>query len=1230
MSYKKSEGTYRSEMLNHMLSAGVALALGCGFVMPVSVEAADTYSYGVTTSGSRASDTLGPFKLVYLEQGDTYDVYKNGVLEHQSVVNDSLVHDPMVRYFAVQPAIEYFAQAIGEKDALNNSPAEGCITYYIGMQPMSGAFVASAGYDGVISDIYQKLVTPDATQQNSLVYMNFNDSRPIYVYDYPRAVSMENAANPMRVVMHEFTHSLGMVDSVVKNVEGKYYWSSNINAYSQGLYDIFGTQARAGQEIVLVDDGNMASHDADKFYLCKPDAANYKNPTYHGTAPAGSVSNVDQLTNNKGVSILGALKRVVNDVQEDYILNGSSLSHVDSLLSYMHFGNYGANTMVTELDLALLQDLGYNIDRGKYFGASYLSSGKISSKGTVNNVSGNIYEENNSFTGEEKRTFVTGAHIYRNNLTLNQNADINVKGPYGAGVLISGADNTLNVASGTTISANNDCGIGIGVNYGSRNNINIAGTVEAMGEQGVGLLINGDCENYYSKETYIASRSNPSLASDPATINKWAEMAENNNGTKGVIDNAITDNNGYSVNNVNITGTLAGKYASIYIGSYNYIKDINVSGNGKIIGDILFAGNPVWKYSKVISDAGHYMDTNLNFGLDGSGLVDSNYKGSFSGNISYPWDYGEGSDPLKTGCALIYLNHKGGTLDLNGDKKQDEAAIAVLGLTNDVGTITNLGSTLYLWSMGYSYPHEQPAKVGTVEINGTLRPGGTSYANIQILSDEYKQGDSGKLQLDFDLNTLEHDSLYFSGRGINGNYLSTSVELGKLEFVEQNAYHGAPVMLTREDFFRLGLEVNLDEGGLEASIVTKEEAYGADSGAVILAAEGSGGSGTGYTELRNTWAVYSFGSGFAANMPNSSTQSEIIACLLDAKVADFAQVTLADRELMSGFMTQRDTSLWGSYAEQLIDTSYAQQLAASMNINHYLSSANRCTALDVHGHGDGDWHWFANPLAFTAREQGKNGYSQNGNGMLLGADKQLGNTTFGFFGGYMHDNTSLYSTNPLHSKREGGFAGAYFKQAKDPANGAFLYGFARYDNSKAKNKRSVAFGRYADTNAGEFRQHGGAVELGAGWNKANKRGTLTYNVGVNYAVVQQGAFTENDGSGSAVGMEKGNYRSVLGNAGVQYTTNMAPLNRLTDYRVSGAASWNQELLRSDRDYSISLLGGELPVHWENKADKGWLELSLQGEFIYKKNLAVVASVGTELFRKNHRGLSGSIKLEYGF
>ncbi|MDY2637615.1 MAG: hypothetical protein SOV56_06745 [Phascolarctobacterium sp.] len=96
-------------------------------------------------------------------------------------------------------------------------------------------------------------------------------------------------------------------------------------------------------------------------------------------------------------------------------------------------------------------------------------------------------------------------------------------------------------------------------------------------------------------------------------------MAENNGGTKDVIEKAIRDNNGYSVNNLNITGTLAGNYASIYISSYNYIKNINVSGNGRIVGDILFSGNPVWDYADTIAGAAvthkRYMDTTLNFGI---------------------------------------------------------------------------------------------------------------------------------------------------------------------------------------------------------------------------------------------------------------------------------------------------------------------------------------------------------------------------------------------------------------------------------------------------------------------------------------------------------------------------------------------------------------------------------------------------------------------------------------
>ncbi|MEE1306690.1 MAG: hypothetical protein UHB38_01750, partial [Anaerovibrio sp.] len=101
-------------------------------------------------------------------------------------------------------------------------------------------------------------------------------------------------------------------------------------------------------------------------------------------------------------------------------------------------------------------------------------------------------------------------------------------------------------------------------------------------------------------------------------------------------------------------------------------------------------------------------------------------------------------------------------------------------------------------------------------------------------------------------------------------------------------------------------------------------------------------------------------------------------------------------------------------------------------------------------------------------------------------------------------------------------------------------------------------------------------------------------------------------------------------AGVQYTTAMMPLNQLTDYQVSASATWNQELHRSGLDYNAGLLGGNVPVHWENQEDKGWMELNVQGKLRYKKNFTVTAALGTELFRKNHHGISGSLQLNCEF
>lgn len=1198
----------------NLLAGCAALILGCSFAVPVSAET----TYDVTMQEERESDIIGPFKVIYLAEGDSYNWYEDGQLAYKEVVTGNILENADVRYYAVQPAIDFFAQALGEKDAAGNIPAEGSITYYIGMLPMDLSVAATASYNGAVSDIYQKLVTPGTAEQNSRVSMNFNSSIPIYIWDYPRAVSLENSSNALRTAMHEFTHSLGMADTLIGLETGEYYWGANINSYSKGLHDIYGNQAQAGQEVVLIGDGNMPDPRDGKFYLCRPDAANYKDPIFHGT-------HVDALTNNQGIPVLGALNRVVNGQQEDLLINGSSLSHVNSFVSYMNYGSYGGNTMVTELDLAMLQDIGYEIDRSKYFGKSYLPYNGSEGE-TLSGI---------GFTGEQSRSFVTGAHIYRNGLSLNQDADIRVDGAYGAGAIISGKGNTLNVGENTQINADGFAGTGIGVNYGSNNTINIQGTVTALGEQGIGLLVNSDCENYFSKETYYASRAETYLPEgqvDEDVIYKWQEMGENNGGSRAVIEKAINDNHGYSVDNLNVTGTLAGKWASIYIGPYNYIHNINVSGNGKLVGDILFGGHPVWNYTQVMAGDNvaeadkHYMDTHLNYGMDAFGNIDADYRGSFSGNISTPWNYGEGSDPLDTGRAFVYLNHKGGVLDLNKDKKQNEAAVAVLSFANEENTITNLGGTLNLWSMGYGYPHEKPGEVGVVNIKGMLRPGGEGYADICITADEYKHGENGRLQLDFDMNTLEHDRIAFYSRKINGNYKAMNVQLGKIDFVEQNPYHGAPAMLTREDFFGLGEATQLDDSKVQAAVLTKDEAYGTGRSTRAAAAAVSG---TGVADMGGTWAVYSLGSGFAANMEDSG-RAKAVAGLLDQKAADMAAASLSERQLLGGFMREPDTGRWAEYANQLATDAYAQQLGAAMHVNHWLSGEIRRDIFNMAPlEGDG-WRLSAKPFAFRNEWQGAHGSQQNGNGFLLGADRQFGSTGLSIFCGYLHDDTDMAGETPLRSKREGGFAGISFQQAKDAKNGPFFYGFARYDDSRVDNERQVAVGTYGAVNKGSFRQQGGAAELGLGWRQTNARGTLLLHSGINYALAGQSAFGENADSASAVHQPANSYRSLLGSAGVQYTTAMMPLNQVTDYQVSASATWNQELHRRSLDYNAGLLGGNVPVHWENQEDKGWMELNVQGKLRYKENLTVTAALGTELFRKNHHGISGSLQLNYEF
>lgn len=1187
-----------SKALRHYkIPALVALLLGCRIALPACCAASEDYTWKFNTSSANA-DVYGPFELIYLQKGDSIDIIYGQDSETLQLIEDDIPADSVEQSLVLPTVFSYYGELLGQ------NAAAGSIPIYIGFTPQGDYLAATSTIVGNNNGpVYQALAKPTDPAPSD-TFILFNSEAPLGLYDWPRAINLSAVSDIFQTTLHEVTHSLGVVSSVDETDDGGYQWpQDNFDAYSAHLYDIFGTQAAPGQRLEIIKTPNEISAEnkkGDVFYICAPDTPvnNIKDVTFHG-------ENVDALTNGEGIPVLGALSLSGSP----YLNNGSSLSHNNLNVSYMNYGLANNTTMVTELDLAMLQDMGYTIDRSKYFGQSYLKYGEAGQQESAVN-------EQDFASGS---MLAVGTHVYRNDLTLTQAGDITISPSdpqdffsaiAGCGIMVSGANNTVNIPQGTTIDVSGVTGTGIGVNYGANNTVNIAGSVKANGYDGIGLLLVSSYENYFSKDSYLITHSTGTDYEDAESI--WKIIYDDNAELQKVTEQAVKDNQGFSLEQLNITGSLEGERAAIYTGTKSIIKEINVMGSGKILGDITSDGYmPPFDYVAYLKDKhGVLPETRLTFGrqakADGTpdgDIVDSAYHGFFTGNISNYEPYEDAHSILNYNVELL-----GGVLDLN--KNNPENTVSVLSVTTNPDTTLNAQGLLSAETEKFGYPRGE--NIGQLNIYGTLQPGGDGFGYVELRGDSFNQGGSGKLKLDFDWSSGQHDVVGL--RGWESEYYELDstfkVNLQNVEFVQKNSYEGAPVLLTREDFFPvISGDVIINDRQLTAAVNN-------------FAAQ--------FSELRDSWALYDFSQGFT---PYISGEAKGVGKILDGRlsISELNQMSGDDWSLYRALMLPGYGGRLDNNARQLSGLSYARQLEASMNVNHLLSGAVRNSVFDRHTHADDEWHWFASPLAFTSRQQGAGGYSQHGSGILIGADKQTGGSDAGFFGGYLHDSASFRTGDGLRSKRDGGFIGAYFKQAKDRDNGPFAYGFVRYDNSKAKNRRALNINNsYLAEHKADFRQQSGAAELGAGWNNSCGAGTLTWSAGVNYALITQPAFRETGSGASAIGQTSENYQSLLGSAGVQYATVMKPLNEQTDYQVSVGARWQQELWRSDRNYNISLAGGSAPVHWESDADKGWLELTLQGQLLHKKKLLVTAAAGTELFRKDHRGVTGSLKLEYSF
>ena len=275
---------------------------------------------------------------------------------------------------------------------------------------------------------------------------------------------------------------------------------------------------------------------------------------------------------------------------EDDTFEGSHLQ-TTGMMSHRDYSNY---TSFMEVELAVMQDLGYKIDREAYFGHSVYGDGKTftNTQGySARNEAGTAYIKGRPSTVP----LGIGLHIYGSRNTVTQAADILTNGTGATGIRVDGMQNRVIVPAATKIHADGLRGNGILIAYGRDQVIDQAGAVTAKGKGGTGIRFdfgsssNGAADEYRgSYIRYKRSVKEETGAIDNPENLKLTDMDEN------VFNAAADELNGPQVREYNLTGSLSGAENAIYISRNAFVKNINIKEGASISGNI----TSDWKHFK--------------------------------------------------------------------------------------------------------------------------------------------------------------------------------------------------------------------------------------------------------------------------------------------------------------------------------------------------------------------------------------------------------------------------------------------------------------------------------------------------------------------------------------------------------------------------------------------------------------------------------------------------------
>ncbi len=800
-------------------------------------------------------------------------------------------------------------------------------------------------------------------------------------------------------------------------------------------------------------------------------------------------------------------------------------------MTHENFRNY---PFFNEVELAVLNDLGYGIDLRKHFGRSIYTNGSDSSP-VIENQAGY----------DSSATYGVGLHIKASGRHVVQQVDLNASGIAGNGIRVDGNQNHVTVDQGVTVSANGDYGIGLLVSNGRFNNVVHRGTIEATstseGAAGTGIMIGFGYDTMGPEDGDNRNSATPS-------------------GFSG----------GYLVEQLDISGAVHAGSNAIAIDHTAAVKQINILSGTNLTGDIAVDAltgtahafsRPTITFGRLADDSGAATD-------EADPLFSLDYGGNIGGKTLMDAEFHGGRDHA-TGAHLagsiafhsVQIGEQG-RVTTSGQITSTQA-IAVDGVLNSVGGEVTSQESVVVRDGG--------RLSGTGTINAPLvqnQQGGTMFAgnSIGTLNIVGNFESNGDLLFDVTHQDLPQDaSLY---RIVGGTATINATARGEFQFRGDDPSDPSNYQIARRytiietdvpgalqisqrpqasddlDSRRMILRSNTDVAGFYTS---GAQAYYAYVGRDVP-----------FATLGQTANQQAIGEYFDAlfTLDDGSLLGDQVQWFRDS--LDL----ISDEHAVLGALNQMTGELYASIAPMLVQQSYLMQNRITGRLRQDEACLNWCDEDgEPRSSGFGGWATGFGTGGSTGSDGNVAGYGYSAGGTQLVVTSALSCNTL--IGGYYNYTGANFGAGWAGSANaQANEFGVLFAHHTDVAHLLLVAGGGTVDIDA---RRGFAFGN-TDLQVPVFESltgnyDGTLANVYGEYGRRYGRGNTTYRpfLGLGYVLYSQGNITEQSNGLGALTINGTSITSLRSFIGLDTSTLMRPQGNL---RLDARAIWMHDFLNN--------------------------------------------------------------------